>query len=370
MNQFTKLGVHAKYLPALEELGIREPSPIQAAAIPTLLGPSADFIAQAQTGTGKTATFGLPLLMKVDHTNPVIQALVVAPTRELAKQIGKQLFRYTKGTEKVFIEVVTGGDNIDRQISSLQRPTHIVVCTPGRLLDLLERGALKLNSTKLLVLDEADEMLKLGFQRELARIFELTKHREAAWLFSATIPKGILNLITNYMAPGTPTLRLDQRNVVNADIRHEYIMCHRAQRFDRLVSFLNKHPEERGVLFCRTIASVMNLASQLAERGFAATMIHGEMHQLERDKAMRAFKKNRARLLVATDVAARGIDVEGLAFVVHCQLPDQIEFYAHRSGRTGRAGRTGLSLVFIEQGEKANLVRFAEALNLEFRERR
>jgi ATP-dependent RNA helicase DeaD len=295
---------------------------------------------------------------------------VVAPTRELAKQIGKQLFKFTKHSEKIFVEVLTGGDNLDRQIAALQRPTHIVVVTPGRLHDLLERGALTLAHVRFLILDEADEMLKMGFQRELARIFDLTAARESAWLFSATIPKGIKNLIANYMSPQAHLLKIDQQQVVNKDIAHQFIMCHRNQRLDRLVDFLKRRPEERGVIFCRTIVSADTMAKQLDERGFSVELLHGEMMQTERDKVMRAFKKSRAQLLIATDVAARGIDVEGLAFVVHCQLPDQIEYYTHRSGRTGRAGNKGISLAFIEPGEKASLIRLAEELNLNFRELR
>ena len=368
MKSFLDLGVPAPLVQGLEPLGILTPTAIQEQAIPRLIGIGGDLIAQAQTGTGKTAAFGLPLLMKVNPELKEIQGLVIAPTRELAKQIGKQLFRFTKFSTKIFIEVVTGGENLDRQAAALQRPTHIVVATPGRLLDLIQRGALSISRVQYLILDEADEMLKMGFQKELTKIFELTKARQSTWLFSATIPKAIQTLVSDYMSPGAHSLKIDQRFVVNKDITHQFIVTARTQRLDRMVDFLNSHPDERGVIFCRTIVSCIALAGQLRARGFSLELIHGDLMQTERDKVMRSFKKSRAQLLIATDVAARGIDVEGLAFVLHSQLPDQIEYYTHRSGRTGRAGRKGLSLVFIEPGEKQDLTQLANLLSLVFTE--
>ncbi len=368
MKTFIELGVPAKLVEGLAALGIQTPTAIQLEAIPRLLQVGGDLIAQAQTGTGKTAAFGLPLLTKIDPTKKEIQGLVIAPTRELAKQIGKQLFKFTKFSEKVFVEVVTGGENLDRQMAALKRPTHIVVATPGRLIDLLERGALSLANVRFLILDEADEMLKMGFQKELAQIFQLTKDKQSTWLFSATIPKGIQNLIREYMSPQAFSLKIDQKFVVNKDITHQFIVTNRMQRLDRMVDFLKRRPEERGVIFCRTIVSANTLAEQLKTRGFSLELLHGDLMQTERDKVMRAFKKSRVQLLIATDVAARGIDVEGLSFVIHAQLPDQTEYYTHRSGRTGRAGRKGISLVFIEQQEKPTLTALANELSLVFTE--
>ncbi len=369
MKTFTELGVPAKLVEGLAALDIHSPTAVQRETIPRLLKVGGDFIGQAQTGTGKTAAFGLPLLAKVDPSKKEIQGLVIAPTRELAKQIGKQLFRFTKFcSEKIFIEVTTGGDSLDRQTDALRRPTHIVVATPGRLIDLLERNALTLAHVRYLILDEADEMLKLGFQKELALIFDRTSAKESTWLFSATIPKGIKNLVSAYMSPDAFMLKIDQHQVVNKDITHQYIVTNRMQRLDRMVDFLKRRPEERGVIFCRTIVSAIALAEQLKTRGFTLELIHGDLMQTDRDKVMRSFKKSRVQLLVATDVAARGIDVEGLSFVLHCQLPDQMEYYTHRSGRTGRAGRKGISLVFIEQPEKRDLAALANALSLVFTE--
>lgn len=368
MNTFIELGVPEKFIKGIEELGIQTPTAIQTEAIPILINQGGDLIAQAQTGTGKTAAFGLPLLSKIDPNLKEIQGLVIAPTRELAKQIGKQLFRFTKYSEKMFIEVVTGGDNIDRQVTALKRPTHIVVATPGRLIDLLVRKALDISKVKYLVLDEADEMLSMGFKKELEQIFQLTKVKLSTWLFSATIPQGIKHLIKDYMSPNPHSLKIDQKFVVNKDITHQFIVCNRMQRLDRIADFLRQREQERGVIFCRTIVGANTLAEQLKSRGFSLELLHGDLAQADRDKVMRAFKKSRVQFLIATDVAARGIDVEGLSFVIHAQLPDQIEYYTHRSGRTGRAGRKGISLAFIEPQEKQVLTDLANALSLNFKE--
>jgi ATP-dependent RNA helicase DeaD len=371
LKTFPDLGVRADLLKGLAELGITSPTPIQREAIPFLLNDGGDFIAQAQTGTGKTAAFGLPLLMRVDPKVRAIQAAVVAPTRELAKQIGKQLFRFTKYcADKTFVEVLTGGDNLDRQAAALQRPTHIVVATPGRLVDLLERKALSLDAVQVLVLDEADEMLTLGFRREVAHICTITQTRRATWLFSATIPEGVQKLISEYMSPRAHTLKIDRAHVVNRDITHRFLVCSVPQKTDCIAALLKQHPEDRGVIFCRTKAGASRLADELKERGFPIGVIQGDLMQVERDKVLRSFRKGRFQFLVATDVAARGIDVEGLAFVIHHQLPDQIEQYTHRSGRTGRAGRSGISIALITREEKPDITGLARALGLNFVEMR
>ncbi len=355
----------------LEELGITTPTPIQREAIPYLLTNGGDFIAQAQTGTGKTAAFGIPLLMGLDPKLKQIQAVVVSPTRELAKQIGKQLFRYTKYcAEKIFVEVLTGGDKIDRQAAALQRPTHVVVVTPGRLLDLLDRKALTLDAVKLLVLDEADELLNLGFRKEVAAICTRTNGRKATWLFSATIPAGVRQLITDYMSPQAHTLRIDQRHVVNRDISHRFMVCQIKEKTSLIASFLRSQGDERGVIFCRTKAGATKLFDELTERGLSLGVLQGDLMQTERDKVLRSFRKGRFQFLIATDVAARGIDVEGLAFVLHHQLPDQVDHYTHRSGRTGRAGREGVSIALITPSEKRDIAKLGQILGLRFVEMR
>jgi ATP-dependent RNA helicase DeaD len=366
-KSFKELGVRQDLIRGLDDLGIKEPTPIQRDALPFLLRDGGDFIAQAQTGTGKTAAFGLPLLMQLDPKRAEIQAVVVAPTRELAKQIGKQLFRFTKYCgEKVFVEVLTGGDDIERQAAALARPTHAVVATPGRLLDLLAKKALSLEAVQLLVLDEADEMLSLGFKAEVAFICSQTQGRRATWLFSATIPDGVQRLISDYMSPTSHVLKVDHRHVVNRDIEHRYILCTLKEKTKKIVDFLRRQGPERGVLFCRTKAGASTLAEELEAEGFAVGVLQGDLPQLERDKVLRSFRKGRFQFLVATDVAARGIDVAGLAFVIHHQLPDQIEYYTHRSGRTGRAGRPGVSIAMIGQREKADIYRLGQRLGLEF----
>lgn len=366
-KSFKALGVRADLVLGLDELGIKNPTPIQSEALPFLLKDGGDFIAQAQTGTGKTAAFGLPLLMRLDPKISAIQAVVVAPTRELAKQIGKQLFRFTKHcAHKLYIEVLTGGDSMERQITALSRPTHAVVATPGRLLDLLAKKALSLEAVQLLVLDEADEMLTLGFKAEVASICAKTQGRGATWLFSATIPDGVQRLITDYMSPTAHVLKVDHKHVVNRDIEHRFMMCTVKEKTRRIAGFLRGQGQERGVIFCRTKAGAISLAAELSQEGLSVGVLQGDLPQLERDKIMRSFRKGRFQFLIATDVAARGIDVEGLAFVIHHQLPDQIEYYTHRSGRTGRAGRPGVSIAMIGQKEKADIFQLGKRLGLTF----
>lgn len=368
MSTFRELGIPGDLVKGLEEMGIVTPTEVQAKSIPFLMKNGGDFCAQAQTGTGKTAAFGLPLLTKIDPKKPVIQGLVIAPTRELAKQIGKHLFRYTKFSEKIFIEVLAGGEPMDGQIARLQRPTHIVVATPGRLLDLIKRKALTLIDVKHLVLDEADEMLSMGFKKELVSIFALTRGRRSTWLFSATFPDSIHALVKGAM-PGQPeTLRIDKAHVVNRDIDHRYAVCGKDEKNDFLANFLADREEERGLIFVRTKAGAVALGRQLEKLGFPVDVIQGDLSQRERDKVMRGFKGGRSRILIATDVAARGIDVEALSFVIHYQLPEQLEYYTHRSGRTARAGKKGISVALIDPRERKKIGKFEEALGVVFSE--
>ncbi len=368
MKTFTELGIPENLIQGIAELGIQRPTAIQLRAIPFLLADGGDLIAQAQTGTGKTAAFGLPLLMKVDPKTPQVQGVIVAPTRELAKQIGKQLFRFTKYSEKVFVEVLCGGDNFARQVEKLRRPTHIVVVTPGRLVDLVHKKALTLEHVKHLILDEADEMLSMGFKDELSKIFGFTKNRTSTWLFSATIPDGVNRLISDYMSEAPHVIKIDKAHVVNPDITHQFKACQRSEKTEFIASFLRKQNDKRGVIFCRTKAGANTLTKELAAKGFSVDVLQGDLMQKERDKVMRAFKKERVQFLVATDVAARGIDVEGLSFVIHHQLPEQEEYFTHRSGRTARAGKKGISLVLIEPRERNKLSHLAKQFDLQFRE--
>lgn len=368
-HPFAALGIPQEMLPALEELGIVTPTEVQQKAIPFLMENGGDLIAQAQTGTGKTAAFGLPLLTKVNPKHRDIQGLVLAPTRELAKQIGKQLFRFTKySAQKTFVEVVSGGDKIDRQVEALQRPTHIVVATPGRLIDLIERDALTLEFVRYVVLDEADEMLSMGFKKQLTEILKLAAMRRSTWLFSATFPGGIQELIKGSMSPTAHRIQIDSSNVVNPDIDHRYVICNRDKKTAFIFDFLQRQKDRRGIIFCRTKAGAMELYQELEDLGLPVAPLQGDLMQKERDKVMRAFKKQRVQFVVATDVAARGIDVADLSFVIHHQLPEQLEYYTHRSGRTARAGKKGMSLVLLDPKEKWQLKQVEDGLKVRFSE--
>ena len=367
MSLFFKLGVPEDLVRGLDALGISNPTSIQASAIPYLIKDGGDLVAQAQTGTGKTAAFGLPLLMKIDPASPTLQGLVIAPTRELAKQIGKALFQYTKFCpEKIFVEVTGGGDKIDLQVHRLKRPTHIVVATPGRLFDLLKLGALRLDTVKHLVLDEADEMLSMGFREEVVRIIKLTTSRRSTWLFSATFPEKIKRLITDSMAGSPKLIKVEKAQVVNRNISHRFVICDREEKDDWIANFLVAQKTERGLIFCRTRAGAIKLGSELSKRGVSAEVLQGDLSQKDRDKVMRGFKKERTQFLIATDVAARGIDVEGLSFVIHRQLPEQRQYYTHRAGRTARAGRKGFSICLIEPGERPEITEIEQELGLTF----
>ncbi len=351
----------------IEALGIETPTPIQQRAIPFLMEDGGDLIAQAQTGTGKTAAFGLPLLTKVDPKQAQIQALVVAPTRELAKQIGKQLFRYTKFSErKIFIEVAAGGEKIEQQAERLQRPTQIVVATPGRLMDLLELDALSLDAVQYLVLDEADEMLSMGFRSELARIFKLTKQRKSTWLFSATFQDKVRRLVEDHMSRQAHMIKVEKKETVNRNIDHRFYVCAREDKDEFIIRFLQRQGEDRGLIFARTKAGAIRLGQVLTEAGFAVGVIQGDLSQKDRDKVMRVFKNGQTQFLIATDVAARGIDIEGLSFVIQHQLPDAMQYYTHRAGRTARAGKTGVSLTLVEPKERVKITKLEQELGLNF----
>ena len=369
MATFTELGIEKNYLKSLEELGISIPTEIQEKTIPILLNDQTDFIGLAQTGTGKTVAFGLPILHQIDASNPVVQALILSPTRELAQQIKKQLFKLTKyNDEKIFVEAVYGGEKIDRQINNLKRTTHIVVATPGRLIDLIERGDVNLKNIKTLVLDEADEMLSMGFKQELNRILKYTGSAKKTWLFSATMPEEILQIIKKYMSPKAVKIEVNKNALVNANITHQYIKTSIKEKVNVIVDYLESHQSERGIIFCRTKRGTQNLTQLLKEEGFSVDALEGDMQQKERDKVMRAFKNKSLQVLISTDVSARGIDVSNLAFVIHHQLPEQLDYYTHRSGRTARAGKRGFSVALVLPHEINKINEIESKLGIKFRE--
>lgn len=368
MSKFEELGVRKDFIRGLEELKIINPTEIQKKVIPILLSKHTDLVGQAQTGTGKTAAFGLPLLQTIDPKFDFIQGLILCPTRELGQQVAKQLFKYTKFSDKIYTEAIFGGVSIDQQISSLQRPTHIVVATPGRLIDLIQRNAIDLTEVTTLILDEADEMLSLGFKDELIQVLRALSNVENKWLFSATMPSGIQQIVKEYLSPEAVHVKVGGKDVVNSKIEHQFIVCNEQDKFFVLTEFLKTEKKNRGVIFCKTKTATQKLTKQLIARNFDVDCIHGDLQQKERDKAMRAFKNNSIQILVATDVAARGIDVAGLTFVVHYQLPENEEFYTHRSGRTARAGKEGTSIAIINSNEVKLIRKYERKLSISFRE--
>ena len=370
MSTFAVLGIRKEYIKSIKELGIATPTEIQEKVIPVLLKSNTDLIGLAQTGTGKTAAFGLPLLDQIDSKSNHIQALILSPTRELVQQIKKQLFKFTKyNTDKIFVEAVFGGEKIDRQINNLKRTTHIVVATPGRLIDLIERGAVDISHVKTVVLDEADEMLSMGFKQDLNRILKFTtKTDRKTWLFSATMPDEIKRIVKTYMDANAPRIEVNKNALVNANIRHQYARTTLKEKVDDIITFIEKRNSQRGIIFCRTKAGAQKFANELIEEGFSAAALEGDMQQKERDKVMRAFKNESLQYLVSTDVSARGIDVKDLEFVIHHQLPEKLEYYTHRSGRTARAGKTGTSIAFVLPSEIEKIHQIQKELQIKFTE--
>ena len=366
LKSFEELGINKNLIKGLKELKIINPTEIQESVIPLLLNSNTDLVGQAQTGTGKTAAYGLPLLERIDANNKAVQGLILCPTRELGQQVAKQLFKFTKYTEKVFTEAVFGGPQIEKQISALRRPTQIIVATPGRLIDLVRRKAVDLRQVKTVILDEADEMLSMGFKNQLDEILASLSAAENKWLFSATMPHGIREIVNEHLSANAHRVEISGSNVVNKNIDHKYLICEEPDKLNVLIQFLKSQGDNRGLIFCKTKAAAQKLAKQLIAKNIPADAIHGDLKQIERDKVMRAFKNEKLQILVATDLAARGIDVEALAYVVHYQLPDKDEYYTHRSGRTARAGMTGLSLAIVTTFEMKQIRYFEKTLGIVF----
>jgi len=366
LNNFSKLGLSADVVEVLDQMGFENPTPVQQQAIPMLLENNpTDFIGLAQTGTGKTAAFGLPLIELIDVDNKVTQALIMAPTRELGQQTAAQLKEFTKNNKKLNVEVVYGGANIVNQIKALKKPTQIIVATPGRLLDLIKRKAVSLTNVKYVVLDEADEMLNMGFKEDIDDILSHTLDDRVTWLFSATMPKEIRRIIKKYMdTPLEVAINTEQKS--NTDITHQYVITKGANKVPALRRFMDLQPEMRAILFCRTKRETQQIADDLGNLGYGAEALHGDLSQAQRDAVMKRFKTRSMQLLVATDVAARGIDVNDLTHVMHHQLPDQLESYTHRSGRTGRAGKKGISLAFINPREGRRITELEKRIKVTF----
>lgn len=364
-KQFSDLGIQESIIKALDDLKIVVPTEIQQKTISLLLTTQTDLVGLAKTGTGKTAAFGLPLLQLIDSKNTAVQAVILAPTRELGHQIFTNLEAFAKYIPEVSIAETCGGIPIKPQIERLTSPTHIVVATPGRLIDLIQRKAISLKETNFLVLDEADEMvaiLKEGLDEIIA---ELPKNRRT-FLFSATMPGTIKQLIQNYLNKNVVQVSADMQTVGNQGIDHQYIVVDPIEKLDVLMHFLTSKEGERGIIFCKTKAAVNKLAKNLAINRFSSGALHGSLSQGIRDRIMEQFREGHIHILVATDLAARGIDVKEMAYVVNYHLPDTYENYVHRSGRTARAGAKGLSLTVLQQEEVAEIADFERELGIKF----
>ena len=366
MSNFKELGLSQPICDVLQNMGFEKPTAIQEKAIPMLLENNpTDFIGLAQTGTGKTAAFGLPLIDLIDANNSSTQALIMAPTRELGQQTAQQLVTFSKSKKGVNVEVVYGGADIRAQMKALRRPTQIVVATPGRLLDLIKRKAVNLENVEYVVLDEADEMLNMGFKDDIDEILSHTLENRVTWLFSATMPREIRRLVKTYMKDPLE-VAVDAEQKSNKDIAHQYVVTKADNKISALKRFLDIQPDMKGIMFCRTKMDTQEIADDLSKQGYSVAALHGDLSQNQRDTVMRHFKTRSMQLLVATDVAARGIDVNDLTHVFHHKLPDQLESYTHRSGRTGRAGNKGISMAFINPREGRKITDIERKMSITF----
>ena len=347
MTAFEQLGLEPELLRGIEALGFTTPTPIQELVIPVALSDDNNILALAQTGTGKTAAFGLPLLQRIDGAaRNEVQGLVLCPTRELCVQVAKDLENYSQFAYQYKVVAVYGGAGIEGQIRQIKAGAQIVVATPGRLMDLLTRKAIRLDQVRRVVLDEADEMLDMGFKEAIDFILGAASNRKSVWLFSATMPEAVRAIASNYM-DNPLELSAGKRNQTNENIEHIYYVCRMDDRFSTLKRVVDSLPGIYGLVFCRTKNDTKEVAEQMIRDGYNADALHGDLAQSDRDRVMQRFRENNLQLLVATDVAARGLDVQNISHVINYNLPDEIEVYTHRSGRTGRAGKTGVSISII-----------------------
>nr|WP_321354279.1 DEAD/DEAH box helicase [uncultured Draconibacterium sp.] len=354
MSLFETMGLKAEILGAIQELGFENPTPVQEKTIPFLLESDQDMVALAQTGTGKTAAFGLPIVQQFDSSVKVPQALILSPTRELALQIAKDLENFSKNINGAKIATLYGGSDIRKQIKDLEKGAQIVVGTPGRTLDLIKRNKLKVHDIQWVVLDEADEMLSMGFKDDLDAILKDTPVEKQTLLFSATMPKEIVRIANTYMAD-PHEISVGKRNTAAENVEHNYYLVHARDRYIALKRVADMNPNIYGIIFCRTRAETKDVADKLMQDGYNADALHGDLSQAQRDHVMSRFRSKHLQMLVATDVAARGLDVNELTHVINYNLPDDPEVYIHRSGRTGRAGKKGISITLIHMREKGKL---------------
>jgi ATP-dependent RNA helicase DeaD len=363
---FEEMGLEEKILHAINELGFESPMPIQEKVIPHLMQPKCeDIVALAQTGTGKTAAFGLPIIHKTDTSIKQIQYLILAPTRELCLQIADDMASYAKYKSEIKIAAVFGGASMDRQIQMIRRGAHIISATPGRLLDMINRNIIDISKIKTVVLDEADEMLNMGFREDLESILNETPKGKNTLLFSATMPQEVMTIANRYMQKPIE-ITVGRRNAGAENVNHICYMVHAKDRYLALKRIADYNPDIYGIIFCRTRAETQEIADQLLQDGYNADALHGDLSQAQRDAVMNKFRIKHLKLLVATDVAARGLDVDNLTHIINYNLPDETDLYIHRSGRTARAGKTGTSIIISNLKEKFKLHQIEKKLNKKF----
>ena len=354
MNKFQQLGLEDHLLQAIKDLGFETPSEVQQKAIPTLLSEENDLVALAQTGTGKTAAFGFPMLQKIDVNSRTTQGLILSPTRELCLQITNEIKLYGKYCKGLNVTAIYGGASITEQAKNVKRGAQIIVATPGRMKDMISRRLVDISKIDYAVLDEADEMLNMGFFEDIKSILSHTPQEKSTWLFSATMPKEVSIIAKKFMVAPTE-ITVGSKNTGSKNVSHEFYLVGSRDRYAALKRLADAHPNIFSVIFCRTKRDTQKVAEKLIEDGYSAGALHGDLSQNQRDLVMKSFRNKQIQMLVATDVAARGIDVDDITHVINYQLPDEIETYTHRSGRTGRAGKTGVSMVIITKSEQRKI---------------
>ncbi|TBX66631.1 DEAD/DEAH box helicase [Flavobacterium silvisoli] len=368
MNKFEQLGLNESLLLAIKDLGFENPSEVQEKAIPVLLEQNTDLVALAQTGTGKTAAFGFPLIQKIDAEDRSTQALILSPTRELCLQITNEIKQYSKYVKGLHTVAVYGGASITEQAREVKRGAQIIVATPGRMQDMINRGLVNIKNINYCILDEADEMLNMGFYEDIVSILSDTPDDKNTWLFSATMPAEVARIAKKFMhEPAEVTV--GAKNSGSATVSHEFYVVNARDRYEALKRLADANPDIFSVVFCRTKRDTQAVAEKLIEDGYNAAALHGDLSQAQRDSVMKSFRGRQVQMLVATDVAARGIDVDNVTHVVNYQLPDEIETYNHRSGRTGRAGKLGTSIVIITKSEIRKIHAIEKIIKQKFEEK-
>lgn len=368
MNTFEQLGLSEPILQAINDLGFKTPSEVQDKAIPVLLEQDTDLVALAQTGTGKTAAFGFPLIQKIDPDNRNTQALILSPTRELCLQITNEIKLYSKYLKGLHTVAVYGGASITEQAREVKRGAQIIVATPGRMQDMINRGLVNIKNINYCILDEADEMLNMGFYEDICSILSDTPDDKSTWLFSATMPSEVARIAKKFMHD-PQEITVGAKNSGTATVSHEFYMVNARDRYEALKRLADANPDIFSVVFCRTKRDTQAVAEKLIEDGYNAAALHGDLSQAQRDSVMKSFRGRQIQMLVATDVAARGIDVDNITHVVNYQLPDEIETYNHRSGRTGRAGKLGTSMVIVTKSEIRKIHAIEKIIKQKFEEK-